>query len=61
MWKFSIICSFMAIFTGIVLNLISNSIHDKRKQLSELNKIIENKIEQTNLKALLGSLDLEYK
>ena len=29
MWKFSIICSFMAIFTGIALNLISNSIIDK--------------------------------
>ena len=40
MWKFSIICSFMAIFTGIALNLISNSIHDKRKQLSELEKRI---------------------
>ena len=31
MWKFSIICSFMAIFTGIALNLISNSIQDKRE------------------------------
>ena len=46
MWKFSIICSFMAIFTGIALNLISNSIHDKRKQLSELEKRIEQKIEK---------------
>ena len=41
MWKFSIICSFMAIFTGIALNLISNSIQDKRKQLSKLEEKIE--------------------
>ena len=46
MWKFSIICSFMAIFTGIALNLISNSIHDRRKQLSALEKKIEQKIEK---------------
>ena len=51
MWKFSIICSFMAIFTGIALNLISNSIHDKRKQLSELEKRIEQKIEKLNAKS----------
>ena len=49
MWKFSIICSFMAIFTGIALNLISNSIHDKRKQLSELEKRIEQKIEKLKI------------
>ena len=49
MWKFSIICSFMAIFTGIALNLISNSIHDKRKQLSELEKKIEQKIEKLKI------------
>ena len=49
MWKFSIICSFMAIFTGIILNLISNSIHDKRKQLSELEKRIEQKIEKLKI------------
>lgn len=49
MWKFSIICSFMAVFTGIALNLISNLIHDKRKQLSELEKIIEQKIEKVKI------------
>ena len=49
MWKFSIICSFMAIFTGIVLNLISNSIHDRRKQLSALEKKIEQKIEKLKI------------
>ena len=49
MWKFSIICSFMAIFTGIALNLISNSIHDKRKQLSELENRIEQKIEKLKI------------
>ena len=49
MWKFSIICSFMAIFTGIALNLISNSIHNKRKQLSELEKKIEQKIEKLKI------------
>ena len=49
MWKFSIICSFMAVFTGIALNLISNSIHDKRKQLSELEKRIEQKIEKLKI------------
>ena len=49
MWKFSIICSFMAIFTGIALNLISNSIHDKRKQLSELEMRIEQKIEKLKI------------
>ena len=48
MWKFSIICSFMAIFTGIALNLISNSIQ-KRKQLSELEKRIEQKIEKLKI------------
>ena len=36
MWKFSIICSFMAIFTGIALNLVSNSIQDKTKYLAQL-------------------------
>ena len=49
MWKFSIICSFMAIFTGIALNLISNSIHDRRKQLSALEKKIEHKIEKLKI------------
>ncbi len=49
MWKFSIICSFMAIFTGIALNLISNSIHDKRKKLSELEMRIEQKIEKLKI------------
>ena len=49
MWKFSIICSFMAIFTGIALNLISNSIHDRRKQLSELERKIEQKIEKLKI------------
>ena len=49
MWKFSIICSFMAVFTGIALNLISNSIHDKRKQLSELEKKIDQKIEKLKI------------
>ena len=49
MWKFSIICSFMAIFTGIVLNLISNSIQDKRKQLSKLEEKIEKKIEKLKI------------
>ena len=49
MWKFSIICSFMAVFTGIALNLISNSIHDKRKKLSELEKRIEQKIEKLKI------------
>ena len=49
MWKFSIICSFMAIFTGIALNLISNSIHYKRKQLSKLEKRIEQNIEKLKI------------
>ena len=49
MWKFSIICSFMAVFTGIALNLISNSIHDRRKQLSALEKKIEQKIEKLKI------------
>ena len=49
MWKFSIICSFMAIFTGIALNLISNSIQDKRKQLSKLEEKIEKKIEKLKI------------
>jgi hypothetical protein len=39
----------MAIFTGIALNLISNSIHDKRKQLSKLEKRIEQKIEKLKI------------
>ena len=49
MWKFSIICSFMAIFTGIALNLISNSIQDKRNQLSKLEEKIEKKIEKLKI------------
>jgi len=39
----------MAIFTGIALNLISNSIHDRRKQLSALEKKIEHKIEKLKI------------
>ena len=39
----------MAIFTGIALNLISNSIHDRRKQLSALEKKIEQKIEKLKI------------
>ena len=61
MWKFSIICSFMAIFTGIALNLISNSIHDKRKQLSELEKRIEQKEIKMRPNIDKGDIDVKLK
>ena len=49
MWKFSLICCFIAISTGIVLNLISNSIQDKTKYLAKLENQINKKVEKLHI------------
>ena len=49
MWKFSLICCFIAISTGIALNLISNSIQDKTKYLSHLENQINRKFEKLHI------------
>ena len=49
MWKFSLICCFIAISTGIALNLISNSIQDKTKYLSHLENKINKKVEKLHI------------
>ena len=49
MWKFSLICCFIAISTGIALNLISNSIQDKTKYLSQLENQINKKVEKLHI------------
>ena len=49
MWKFSLICCFIAISTGIALNLISNSIQDKTKYLSHLENQINKKVEKLHI------------
>ena len=46
MWKLSVLCSFIAIVTGIILNIISNSIQNKQSHLVELEKQINEKKEK---------------
>ena len=43
MWKLSVLCSFIAIITGIILNVISNSIQNKQAHLVNLEKQINEK------------------
>ena len=43
MWKLSVLCSFIAIITGIILNIISNSIQNKQAHLVKLEKQINEK------------------
>ena len=49
MWKFSLICCFIAVSTGIALNLISNSIQDKTKYLAHLENEINKKVEKLHI------------
>ena len=49
MWKLSIVCSFIAIITGIVLNIISNSIQNKKEYLVYLDKQIDEKKEKLKI------------
>ena len=49
MWKFSLICCFIAISTGIALNLISNSIQDKTKYLAQIENQINKKVEKLHI------------
>ena len=46
MWKLSVLCSFIAIITGIILNVISNSIQNKQAHLVKLEKQINEKKEK---------------
>jgi hypothetical protein len=49
MWKFSLICCFIAISTGIALNIISNTIQEKTKHLAKLEDQINNKVEKLHI------------
>ncbi len=49
MWKLSVLCSFMAIITGIILNVISNSIQNKQAHLVKLEKQINEKKEKLRI------------
>tara|TARA_B100001173_G_C15952827_1_gene532163 strand:- start:627 stop:983 length:357 start_codon:yes stop_codon:yes gene_type:complete len=49
MWRFLIICLFFASSTGIVLNLLSNSIEEKQKFIAHLESDLEHQKERMKI------------